>query len=182
MIKFLKKYWVFVALSFVSALLIFIRIFINRPDSFVLQPAPSWQGITPGKTKTDELKNTLGEPYSTSSDRGRDLFYFNPEEGGPPHEVVVENETIELIKEQYYGEQKLNDFKTKYGEPTGEFFGPYESMGFKVFVFPENGIATVSSIGDGTVIEIWYFEPTTLSSFLQRWGKDLRTEPSGGRF
>lgn len=164
-----------------------MRLFPPLPKA-VPSPAPlvyhEWKGVIPGKSLVVDLKKFLGEPMEVATQDGKSILSFLPEEGGPPHQVATENNVVGLIREQYYGADKLEDLKKKYGPPDGELFGPYQDMGFKVFVFPVAGVAAVSSTQDGTTIEVWYFEPTTLPGFLEKWGKiaGVGPTPKQGRF
>lgn len=183
MLLFLKKYWLFSSLAFLAVLLFFIKLILAPGQSVtVLTPAPSWMGIVPGKTTAQELERSLGQADSVTQEDGLKVFGYNPKGGGPAHRVVTEREIVVLIKEQYYGESKLSNFKSMYGEPDGQFYGPYQSVGAKVFVFAQNGIATVSGVVDGTTLEIWYFRPTSLDVFLAKWGTGLTTEPKESKF
>ncbi|MBI2007096.1 MAG: hypothetical protein HYS83_00080 [Candidatus Blackburnbacteria bacterium] len=183
----LRRYWFFILLSFLAGVLLFLRLFSPIPravPSPTLSVYPEWRGVVPGKSPAADLRKLLGEPAEVTTQDGKSIFSFLPEEGGPPHRVATENDIVGLIREQYYGADKLEDFKKKYGSPEGELFGPYQDMGFKVFVFPEAGVAAVSSIQDGTTVEVWYFKPTTLSGFLEKWGKATGVGPAQkqGRF
>lgn len=183
----LRRYWFFILLSFLAGVLFFLRLFPGVPRA-VPSPKPlvypEWRGVVPGKSLVVDLNKFLGEPTEVTAQDGKHIFSFLPEEGGPPHQVTTENNIVGLIREQYYGADKLADFEKKHGPPEGEFFGPYQDMGFRVFVFPETGVAVVSNAQDGTTIEAWYFKPTTLPGFLEKWGKATGVSPTQkqGRF
>lgn len=183
MLTFIKKYWLFIALASIAVMLFFAR-YIVKPEE-ILEPkgtAPSWNEITPGKTKITEVEQRLGKPSSETRLGSKTLHTFPLEEGGPSHKVTTENEVVKLVKEQYYGDEKLDNFKQRYGDPQTELYGPYESMGFKVYVFTKNGIALIASTNDGTILEIWYFEPTSIEEFVKNWGSNLSPQPQNGRF
>lgn len=173
---FLKKYWFFILLALAATLLVFLNFYLtNGPKKETAPEAPSWRGVVPGETSTDSLLKNLGAPQSQKQAGDQTLLEYPRPGLARPNEVIVENNTVELVKEKVSG-KKLSGFKAQYGEPEGEYWGPEKEAGFKVFVYPQTGLAVVASLGDGAVLEVWYFKPTTLNQFLATWGKDLNTE------
>lgn len=173
---FLKKYWIFVLLALIATLLVSLNFYLTKgPPKEAVLPVPSWRGIVPGETSADTLYKNLGTPQSQKQVGDQTLLEYPRPGLARPNEVVVENNTVGLVREKVSG-KKLGDFKTQYGEPEGEYWGPEKEAGFKLFVYPQTGIALVASLGDGAILEIWYFKPTTLDQFLSVWGKDLTLE------
>lgn len=177
---FLKKYFIFILLAFTATALFAIRFSLsgptNGPASRGVSP-PSWKTIVPGKTTAGELEKALGKPSSLENLDTNTVFKFESEMGGPPHTVVVEGQTVGLIKERFGGSEVFGDFVKKYGNSEGEFWGPYKEVGFKLFVFSSRGIAVLANQTDGTILEVWYFEPTAIDGFLKKWGAGLENEP-----
>lgn len=176
MVSFLKRSWLLILLALLATILVVVNFFITRGPTETggppATPAPTWKRVVPGKTNTGELSSLLGNPETTVQEGGKTIFGFAREGGGPSHEVVVENDRVGLVKEKIPG-ANISTFKTRYGNPEGEYWGPQQDAGFKTYVYPSRGIAVVAGTGGGAIFEVWYFEPTTLSSFLQTWGKDL---------
>lgn len=173
---FIKKYWLFIILALVATLLVSLNFYLTQGRSKeVAPPASSWRGVVPGETTTTDLYKTLGAPQSQRQVGDQTLLEYPRVGAARPNEVVIENNTVGLIKEKVSA-RNISEFKRLYGEPSGDFWGPYQESGFKVFVYAKQGVAVVASLGDGALAEIWYFQPTTLNLFLSTWGKDLTVE------
>lgn len=181
----LSKYWFFVILALGATILVVLRFLIGPPpvpEPVPQKPVSSWENITPGKTTESELAGILGQPSIVEQEGNQKTLNFPPQTGGPDDRIVIQNNTVGLTKRIYYGQETLTTLKTKYGDLEAEFFGPYQNIGAKVYVFPKNGIAIIASTYDGTIIEIWNFTPTTLSVFLSEWGQDFSPEEKPIRF
>lgn len=177
--RFLRKYFIFIFLAFVATALFIIKVFLFEQGKSLIGPevsSPSWKNITPGKTTINETENILGAPVSLEKAGTSIVLKYETGVGGPPHTVVVENQIVGLIKERFSGSETLDDLRKQYGNPDGEFWGPYKEVGFKLFVFSSRGVAVLASRLDGVVLEVWYFEPITLDGFLKKWGAGLETE------
>lgn len=182
MLSFFKKNWLLVALAFTAALLISTKFYYTNNQQTLHNQAAAWNGVVPGKTKESGLLQTLGSPKSQEQQDGNTIFNYNSGFGDViPNKVYTNNktDTVGLIKEQVWIQEDFSKVISRYGQPDGEYFGPSASMGFKVYVFSQQGLAYVASQKDGFTLEIWHFPPTSLTNFLSTLGKDLKTQPEG---
>lgn len=176
MLGILKKNILIVLLAFLATILVVLRVFVAPPEKPQGPPVgPSWKGVVPGQTQEPELKNSLGEPENVSRGGTQTIFSFKSA-SGPPDRVILENNTVGIIKTHYFEGRSLDSFLEEYGKPDGEFWGEYNTVGFKTYVFLKNGIALVANPNGGVVVQIWYFKPTAMVEFLSRWGQELSTE------
>lgn len=169
MLSFLKKYFIFILLAFVAASLLLIRLLLKKPASLIPTPSsvPSWQGIIPGKTTTDELSSQLGQPQEIADK----TYFYSSTNQFRPNEVVLKDDKVGLVKEKIIGKEKIfSDFTSKFGEPEAVLYGPDSPAGFYLHLFLKNGLAVLANSEGGTVLEVWYFSPTTLSEFIAEWG------------
>lgn len=180
--SFIKSSWLFIVLAVIAFLLIGLSLFFPEQKS---QPSPtpktqaqSWNKITPGKTSFDEVKEKLGEPIETRQRQSQTILFYPSESESLNHEVVISQNTVGFIKEQVIGDtRKLSYYVNQFGEPKAKLYGPYAASGYLLNIFPENGIAILAHADHGLVFENWYFEPTTLEDFLQKWGQGLSENP-----
>src|SRR3989344_5039510 len=106
--------------------------------------------------------------------------YQNPTPG-KPHEVVIKENNILLIKETITinDDKKVNDIKKEFGEPKKILFGPGYTSEFYLSVYPENGIAYIGQDASGVLLEVWYFTPTNINDFIINYAPNYtRTPPS----
>lgn len=147
--------------------------FVGRQE---LLQAPSWRGVIPGRTTLAELSNLLGPPTSTKREDGLTHLTFERPGKAREDEVFVENNIVILVKEKV-SDRPFVAYQNKYGNPEGEYWGTAKESGFKTFVYARYGLAVVASLGDGAILEAWYFKPVGLKQFLSsRWGKELLFE------
>lgn len=204
--EFFKKYWLIGLLGFLVVVLAMARFGqvgkrptpVPRPTPRKASPWPpvrpretpkeiptlgvSWGEIVPGQTTRDELKDALGEPLRQGIKEGYDLYFYPSESKFWPHEVVISQEKVVFVKEQVTDPLKKNlkDYTQEYGQPDQVFYNTLSRVGFAVHVFLSRGLAVTANPGDGTILEIWYFPPTTSQEFLKTWGKNLSKTPPGG--
>lgn len=176
MVKFLKNYWLLIALALTATFLGIGKIYLSLKPANVPVYENTWNGITPGQSSLDDL-NKFGQPVSSEQIGGSTVFSYNSEVGDLKHQVYSDENRVGLIKEQVWGKENLETYKTKYGLPEGEYFGDYGESNYKVYLYPTKGLAVIAHIEDGFILEKWYFEPMSLQDFLASWGKDLTLEP-----
>ena len=175
MFNFLKRYWFLGVLFLVALMLFLLKIFFDNLSQQGRTPLSSWRGVVPGKDKAEGLVNKLGAPRRQTFEDGKlALEYVRGEE--LESLVYIQNNTVDLVRDYSSRDKKLAVFKNEFGRPEGEFYGPHAAAGFKVFVFASDGTAAIAKPDTGTVIEVWYFEPTSLQNFLSRWGTNFTTE------
>lgn len=189
MLNFLKKYWVFILLAFLIGLILFLKFFFRvkeeenylptpSPTPTIISNFPNWQNLFPGLTSKKELEDKFGPPIKKEDSPTQEIYYYSSEKENWPNQIFVskEEEKIELIKE-YFPKEKYEQFLKNYGSSEKEMYNSYFQAGFSVFVFAKNGVAIVANQNSGLVLEVWYFPPTDLSTFLSHWGKDLILTP-----
>lgn len=175
-----KKYWLIVLLAFIATILVIINFFItnkNNGQKTPVQtavPSVSWKGVVPGQTNKDQLVKLLGTPDPAYSNPTNNTYAY-PREQGPPNLVFLDGDKVGLIKEMVTS-GNLSQYIQKYGKPEGEYWGENQESGFKIYIFSKSGLAVMAHQKEGLVVEIWYFQPTTLENFLAIWGRDLSLE------
>ncbi|HBL52191.1 MAG: hypothetical protein A3D24_00525 [Candidatus Blackburnbacteria bacterium RIFCSPHIGHO2_02_FULL_39_13] len=179
--QFIKKHFVIISLAFVASILVAIKILVPAPTTVSSTPSPipkaqSWNGVVPGQTTIQNLPESIGKSEATLNQNGQTTYEVERKGGGPPHEVITQNNTVELVKDRVLS-GNISTFKNNYGEPEGEYFGEHQSVGFKTYVWAKDGVAVVAHEKEGVIFEVWYFQPTTLQVFLSTWGKGLSIEP-----
>lgn len=188
MFDFIRKYWFFIILAAIAFLIIAIKVTVPprprpTPKEVTLQQPHKiaiWQGIIPGQTSIEQLNQIIKTKGFEVKSVSESEITIESELGGPPHEVIIQGQIVGLVKQQVFGEEKLDIFIAQYGQLEGEFWGPHQEAGFKTYVFPRNGLVVIAGPEEGLVAEIWYFAPTTLERFLATWGKELTPMPQNG--
>ena len=166
-----RKFFVVFTLVVLSATFFFhsetVRIEQERNKTGI-----KYKNITPGLTDKDSVIKELGEPASkVSKDNESALWSYNTKSANRKNEVVYEKDTVVFVKEIITLEDKINynTLTQNHGEPEYKLNGPGSYNGFYLYAYVSKGIAFIANPVSGTVIEIWYFPPTTLDTFLNTW-------------
>lgn len=176
-LKFLRNNWLLILLALTATFLGLGKLYLSVKEPAKQVYENTWNGITPGVSSLNDL-NRFGEPVSTEQRDGSTVFRYKSDVEALKHEVYSQGDKVGLVKEQVWGKENLEDYKTRYGLPEGEYFGDYSESNYKFYAYPSKGLAVIAHIEDGFVLEKWYFPPMALQEFLTSWGKDLTTEPA----
>lgn len=168
-----------IILVLLGAIIIFSA-FLSSPKKAT--PAPSvinFDSITPGKSTPDDVKKILGDPLKETQGNGFNLFDYKSTSPTRNNQVYYTNGTAQLIKEivSYKDPKQISDVTKKYGSPTDILYGPDSPGGFYLFVNSEKGIAYLGNPNSGTLLEIWYFTPSDLETFIKTWATNYSKIP-----
>lgn len=148
------------------------------------QPLPSqgtaWENLTPGESTKSDVVARLGEPLSESENSAA----FRSQSLNRPHQAVFEEEEEKVIfLREIITAKDSKDIPTiqdQYGIPTHTLYGPESQNGFDLYVYPSQGIAYLGNPTTGDLLEIWYFQPTTIELFIENWAQDYSTSTQPG--
>lgn len=180
--SFFHQYW-YVLLLFFAFIVIAISTIIRimTPAEIPIQDN-SWGGITPGYSTIDQVVAQLGEPIDQENTVDGKRNYFKSDYPTLPNQVVSNSEGIVKFIKRYVSydtEHTINQYVNKYGSADLELIDQETGDSFNAYVFLDQGIVVIAHIFDGTVNQIWYFEPTSKESFLSSWGNNLNDQVRG---
>jgi len=135
------------------------------------EQAVSYKSLTPGKSNLDQLEKEFGEPLETKEDGTKKTLDFQSSSKVRPNQAIVEDETVVFIKEivTKTDEKSVKNITGVYGDPNFVLYDQSSpNSSFSLYVYPDRGLAFIGH-PSGTLLEIWYFPPTTLDDFIQRW-------------
>jgi hypothetical protein len=170
-----KKYW-FVLLVFLTAVVYIVSILIKSPKTTPV-PTPvssktsTFGTLTPGISTIDQVNEGLGKPVNTIATDSQTVSEYASTSKHRFHQVTFTNGVATLIKEIVSTTDDVkSDYITKdYGDAPYLLYNNEPNNYFNLYVYPQNGIAYLGH-ADGTVLEIWYFQPTTIDTFINTWG------------
>jgi hypothetical protein len=173
-----------VGLSIISILFIFTSTNKKEPVLPAATPSTSgiasWGKLTPGTSSQQDVIDVLGKPKNTEGD----TLSFKSASSTRDTVVVIKNGTAELLKEvvSYSEKRNTEEITSKYGVAPNILYGQYSVNGDYLFVYPTNGIAYLGNPVTGSLMEIWYFVPVDINTFLSKWGQGYSTKPPKGTF
>ncbi len=181
-IAFAKKHsWVWIIVVVIVSIV--GDAIITQKNKPVPTPTPvpkvaDYKSVIPGISTESDLNKILGTPVKTTIDGNRKLDEYKSTSELRLHNAVIENDKVIFIKEiiSSYDTTKSSDLTSLYGEPPVKLYSKFPNASFYLYVFPSNGIAYLGHT-DGTLLEIWYFIPTTIQEFLSKWATEYSTSP-----
>lgn len=170
-----------VGASLLSVAFIIFNVYISSKKSKNIsplgQPTPTTRvpvdlsQITPGKSTRADLINKLGQPNKVTQTTNSETLFYNSTSRTRDSQITISQDVVVLIKEMltYSDQKKASDIEKVYGLSTYSLFGPDYAGGNKLYIYPSKGIAYLGDPKFDTIDEIWYFEPTTIDIFKQKF-------------
>lgn len=142
-------------------------------------PGTPWQqSIYAGQTTKNELEAKLGSPQKIEQLEDGIAYQYPTDDEFRPNKVEIKGDTVSIIKQQVLSQEggDLNDYSQKYGTPNAKLYGKYGTIAPGHF-WGDKGLLVFGNDQDSTIVEIWYFAPTTLESFLEQNPQIKTAEP-----
>lgn len=168
-------------LLFLISLLIFF-VFSKGKETQKTIPTPSpkithldFSLLKPGEFEKEDVIKNFGTPLPKSNEN---TLLYSSQNPNFPHQILLRENKVFLIKEVVTPEDKKTpkDIIEKYGVPKYTLFGPYSTMGFNLYIYPEKGIAFLGHKNFTGLLEVWYFKPTDFETFKKELAPDYSTE------
>lgn len=181
-----KKIILIVFISIASVVFIFVKINNNKQKDNgieILTTSPtnkiaSFNEISPGKTSIEKINELLGYPLESTRSGDLDISDYKTSNQYRRHRVYSKDGLAELIIEEIIDSSKTtDDIRKVYGIAPEILYEKTPLSTFNLYIYPNNGIAYLGH-QDGTILEIWYFVPTTIEDFITKWGSGYSKEPS----
>ena len=138
----------------------------------------AYPSIINGLTTEFQLQQIVGQPYSEFDQDGWHIETIaSAKSPYQPDRFYLKNNVVEM-KEQWYEPSvfvyKSSDFIQKYGQPESKMYdqsNPAEVT--QVYIYPDKGVAAYIFVDTQLVRRVQFFNPTSLSEYMARWGKNL---------
>jgi hypothetical protein len=143
-------------------------------QSQIAEQGVSYKSIVPGQNSEHDLNEVFGEELSTNEVGSRKIYEYKSTSPVRNHQTVTENEKVIFIKEIVTAKDSITSgsIKTEHGEPPFKLYDKNSpNSSFYLFTYPGKGLAFIGH-EDGTLLEIWYFPPTSITEFIANWAND----------
>lgn len=175
-----REYWyvILFIIAFIALAVSYILRAITPPTN---QPN-TWNNLTPGYSKLDDVTQNLGQPIGQEQTPFGERLLYESNYPTLPNSVIVDPEnTVQFIK-QYLpldGFEALETYTSQYGEPDFVLIDEEAGETFRAHVFLTEGLVLIAHVADNSVQQKWYFTPVNAEIFLQSWGTNLTDQPEG---
>lgn len=180
---FQKYFWVSILIIVVAAVI--GDVYLTRPNQKPLAtPTPvaqtaSFKSVVPGISLEADLNKVLGTPVKTTISGSKKTDEYKSSSELRLHSATIEGGRVIFIKEVVSAHDTAiaKSITDVYGNAPNVLYSKFPNSTFNLFAYPSNGIAYLGHT-DGTLLEIWYFQPTTLNNLLKTWATDYSLAPS----
>ena len=178
-----KKFFILGVISLISIVFILFKTsstkqVTTKPTPFSTNKIADFKSIVPNQTSLDRINELLGYPVETRKDGDFTINEYRSTNKYRNHTIEIKKGLATFIRQEIIsGEQKTSDIQKIYGLAPYMLYSQAASATFNLFVYPNNGIAYLGH-KDGTILEIWYFSPTTIEDFINNYGDGYGYEPS----
>lgn len=184
-LNFFKKYW-FLILITLTIILWSVNTFLiptNKnskvnPTSTPNTSVATYKSIAPGVSQESDIQQNLGTALKIQKSGIATIFDYNSNNKYRNTQIQSENGGVVFIKEiiAFGDNRSSSEIVNVYGQAKNILYGSSLNSVFNLYVYPQNGIAYIGS-ADGTMTEIWYFQPTTIEDFISRWAPNYSLKP-----
>jgi hypothetical protein len=177
-ISFFKKYWIFIFIS-LAGILYVASLLIKTPEedkTSAIDKTASFESLTPGISNKGDVNTLLGKPLSSTTSGLFETSEYKSSVEMVPNVGYFINDKLSLLKRVVPAkeDEKSSSIISIYGTATNILFSKTANSTFDLYVYPSNGIAYLGH-SDGTLLEVWYFQPTTIKDFIEKYGQDYST-------
>lgn len=141
---------------------------------------PEYNGLTPGGSNKSDVTSKLGTPLKETLD-GNNLTLEYKSQSNPNfnNEYLLRSDSLVFVKQYVTASDNIfiTDIAKKYGTYEHVLYGNKSQNGFDLYVYPSKGIAYIGHQQAGIVLEIWYFQPTDLTNFVNNFAADYSETP-----
>lgn len=186
--NFLRDHWLLILIVLTILLLMVNKIIKLKIPDVSVSPTPistkiaDFKSIVPGKTNLDEINNLLGFPVEQGEEEGKIIAEYKSSNEFRNNIIIIQNGMATLIKEVVNtpDNKKAQDVVSRFGSAPYRLYEQKPNETFDLYVYPTNGIAYLGH-EDGTLLEIWYFEPITIENFISNWAPGYSQREYKGR-
>lgn len=145
----------------------------------------TFKNILPGTSSKQSVEDQLGQSIAVENKDNQDLFQYKSNSQNRNHIVTYnENGTVKLLKEivtsQDNSEINANKIKASYGKTQNIYYQDKTDgiPSIYLYIYPDKGLAYLGNPQSNIVIEVWYFVPTDINSFLNSFASEYKKAPS----
>ena len=148
----------------------------TSPSPTPIPQKATFKDVVPGISNESDLNKVLGTPIKSTTNNGVTTDEYKSASPVRKSIGIIENGKVSLIKQIIGSSENITaDSVTNiYGKAPEILYSKAPNSVFRLYVYPSNGIAYLGH-SDGTLLEIWYFVPTSIENFMTQWGQDYQT-------
>jgi hypothetical protein len=182
--KILGILWKYKYFLFISLVIIIYVVYTEtgsvqeKTQTEIKDQGVAYESIIPGEDSESELIETFGNEISSEETDSQKVNEYESTSPVRNHQAIIENEKVSFIKQIISVNDALTskDLTDEHGIPEFMLYDKTSpNSSFFLFVYPGKGLAYLGH-DDGTLLEVWYFPPTNITDFINKWANDYSFE------
>lgn len=158
----------------------FLSISKNIPTSTLPSTGVKYNGLAPGISTGKDVTATLGTPVKDTQTGGVRTLEYKSNNPNFNNQFVFKQNVLSFIETNILPADNvdINTIENQYGQNEQALYGPGNSNGFNLYVYPDKGVAYIGNRQINDVSEIWYFPPTDLQTFINLYAQSYSINPN----
>lgn len=173
---------IFITISLISVLSLFLILYLQNKNKEKTKDFTPTRYIEIDKvnigTNKEEVEKQIGKEITSTSSGDLLISDYKSKNIYRPHQIYYKDNKAVLIIEKVVDKSVTTDkMVEKYGTPTDVLHEKLENSTFNLFVHLDKGVAYTGHENGGLVLEIWYFEPTNIETFIKDNAQNYQRTP-----
>lgn len=191
LINFIKSKKIILITILSLSTTIFIAIKINNKNTKInVVPTPSsdnqiatYKNIAAGEIfNEDKINELLGYPVASTASGEFKVNNYRSSNEYRTNELTIKRGEVDFIREVVNpGDNKnADDLRNLYGAADIILYEKSSNSYFDLYIYQKKGIAYLGH-KDGGILEIWYFKPMDIDSFIENYAPNYQKIPFTGQ-
>ena len=168
-------------ISILSLVLMFYLINYKKESTKTNNEVTSYKDISNvsvGLTK-EEIEKQIGKSINSVQKAEITISNYKSDNIYRPHQIYFDknNNSELIIKEITDNSMTTDKMREDSGLATNILYEKKEHSSFNLYVYLNKGIAYRGHANGGLVLEIWYFKPTDIDSFIEKYAQNYQKTP-----
>ena len=178
-LNFISKHKIVVIFVFISIMIMVLGSGLSRNKQELPKAGATYKSLSPGISTKNEVNERLGNPISENPQGQLIITDYASNSETRPNQVVYDNQVVQFIKEiiSYKDSKTVDDIKKEYGEAEIVLYGHGSVSNYNLYAYPNKGVAYIGNDYTSDLLEVWYFQPTTIEEFRSTWAPEYSTTP-----
>ncbi len=183
-----KKLLLLVTISFLSIILISTLINNDKNDKPAITKkndiqTVKYKDISAGQIfNEDKINELLGFPTESTTSGEIKINKYRSSNEYRTNELIIKNGEVDFIREVVNpGDNKNAKYiRNLYGNADTILYEKSSNSYFDLYVYNDRGVAYLGH-SDGGILEIWYFRPMDIDSFIKNYAPNYQKTPFTGQ-
>lgn len=182
----LKSKFVVLIIIFIILLVIFL---VKSRGNKIVNTGPSpvpkvvYKNLELGVATRNDIVREIGAPLQELQKDNSVILEYQTRNPNFNDQYIIINNSLDFVREIITVDNpiRISNIKEKYGDYNAILYGPGSGISLFLYVYLNQGVAYIGHEKSGRVVEIWYFKPTDVDTFINKYARDYSKENQGSQ-